>query len=237
MMLASHPAQSGQADSSYKRLTKTIDLTGAQAARLKFRTSFDTEADWDFMFVEAHVVGSDDWTTLPDANGLTTTATGESCKSKITTLHPFVAHYQGADCSPTGTTGTWNAATGNSGGWKEFDADLSAYAGKQVEVSITYMSDWTTQGLGVFLDDVRVETGGTVAQRTSFESDLGGWTVAGPPPGSDLNSSDWSRSQLAFDSGAAVTTKDSVYVGFGLETLTAAERDALVKRSLKHLGI
>ncbi|MEV4638818.1 M14 family zinc carboxypeptidase [Actinoplanes sp. NPDC049548] len=228
---------SGQADSSYKRLTKTIDLTGAQAARLKFRTSFDTEADWDFMFVEAHVVGSDDWTTLPDANGLTTTGTGESCESGITRLHPFVAHYQSADCTPQGTTGTWNAATGNSGGWKEFDADLSAYAGKQVEVSITYMSDWTTQGLGVFLDDVRVETGGTVAQRTSFESDLGGWTVAGPPPGSGVNSSDWSRSRLAFDSGAAVTTKDSVYVGFGLETLTAAERDALVKRALKHLGI
>ncbi|MEV8506164.1 M14 family zinc carboxypeptidase [Actinoplanes sp. NPDC051475] len=228
---------SGRADSSYKRLTKTIDLTGAQAARLKFRTSFDVEADWDFMFVEAHVVGTDDWTTLPDANGLTTTGTGESCKSEIAGLHPFLAHYQGADCTPAGTTGTWNAATGSSGGWKEFDADLAAYAGKQVEVSISYMSDWSTQGLGVFLDDARVEIGGTVAQRTSFESDLGGWTVAGPPPGSGVNSSDWSRSRLAFDSGAAVTTDDSVYVGFGLETLTSAERDALMKRALKHLGI
>ncbi|MFI7599542.1 M14 family zinc carboxypeptidase [Actinoplanes sp. NPDC049681] len=228
---------SGQADSSYKRLTKTIDLTGAQAAHLKFRTSVDVEADWDFMFVEAHVVGSDDWTTLPDANGLTTTSTGESCKSNLVGLHPFLAHYQGADCTPKGTTGTWNAVTGSSGGWKEFDADLSAYAGKQVEVSISYMSDWGTQGLGVFLDDARVEIGGSVAQRTSFESDLGGWTVAGPPPGSGVNSTDWSRSRLAFDSGAAVTTKDSVYVGFGLETLTAAERDAFVKRALQHLGV
>jgi len=226
---------SGQADVSYKRLTKTVDLTTAAAARLKFQTSFDTEAGWDFMFVEAHVVGTDDWTTLPDAGGLTTTETGDSCAAGITTIHPFLAHYQGAGCTATGTTGTWNAATGTSSGWKEFDADLSAYAGKQVELSISYMSDWGTQGLGVFLDNVRVEVGGTVAQQTSFETDFGGWAVAGPPPGSGRNGNDWARSQLAFESGAAVTTTDSVYLGFGIEGLTAAERADLVRRSLRHL--
>ncbi|MGW4947058.1 M14 family zinc carboxypeptidase [Actinoplanes sp. NPDC004185] len=226
---------SGQADVSYKRLTKTVDLTAATAARLKFQTSFDTEAGWDFLFVEAHVVGTDDWTTLPDAGGLTTTETGDSCQSNIATIHPFIAHYQGEGCTSTGTTGTWNAATGNSAGWKQFDADLSAYAGKQVELSISYMSDWGTQGLGVFLDDVRVEVGGAVAQQTSFEADLGGWTVAGPPPGSGANSNDWARSQLAFDSGAGVTTRDSVYLGFGLEGLPEAERVDLVRRALRHL--
>ncbi|MFI5491633.1 M14 family zinc carboxypeptidase [Actinoplanes sp. NPDC051859] len=230
---------SGQSDSSYKRLTKTVDLTAATAARLKFRTSFDIENEWDFMFVEAHEVGTDTWTTLPDTGGLTTTATGESCQSNVASrLHPFLAHYQGPapECAPTGTTGTWNAATGSSGGWKEFDADLSAYAGKKVELSISYMSDWSTQGLGVFLDDVRVETGGST-DRTSFEADLGGWTVAGPPPGSGVNSADWTRSQLAFDSGAAVTTTDSVFLGFGLETLSSADRDDLVKRAMKHLKV
>jgi hypothetical protein len=226
---------SGQSDVSYKRLTKTVDLTAATAARLKFQTSFDTEAGWDFMFVEAHVVGTDDWTTLPDAGGLTTTDAGDSCAANIQTIHPFLAHYQGPGCTSTGTTGTWNAATGSSAGWKQFDADLSAYAGKQVEVSISYMSDWGTQGLGVFLDDVRVEIGGAVAQQTSFETDLGGWTVAGPPAGSGKNSTDWARSQLAFDSGAAVTTTDSVYLGFGLEGLPEAERVDLVRRALRHL--
>ena len=226
---------SGQADVSYKRLTRTVDLTGATAAHLKFQTSFDIEPNWDFMFVEAHVVGTDEWTTLPDAGGLTTTATGDSCESNIQSIHPFLAHYQGEGCTSTGTTGTWNAATGSSSGWKPFDADLSAYAGKQVELSISYMSDWTTQGLGVFLDDVRVEVGGAVAQQTSFETDLGGWTVAGAPPGSGRNSNDWARSQLAFDSGAAVTTTDSVYLGFGLEGLPAAERVDLVRRALRHL--
>ncbi|SCL32720.1 Immune inhibitor A peptidase M6 [Micromonospora nigra] len=229
---------SGQSDETYKRLTRTVDLTGADSGELRFHTSFDIEANWDFMMVEAHEVGSDDWTTLPDANGLTTQVTGDSCESGwVAQLHPFLAHYQGADCSPTGTTGQWHAATGNSGGWKEFVVDLSAYAGKQVEVSISYVSDWSTQGLGVFLDDTRVVVDGVTVTQTSFESDdLGGWTVAGPPTGSSPAAVDWSRSQQAFEEGSVVVTEDTVYLGFGLEGLAPAARDDLVARALTHLS-
>jgi hypothetical protein len=226
---------SGQADTSYKRLTRTVDLSAATSGHLRFATSYDIEADWDFMFVEAHVVGSDDWTTLPDAGGHTATGTGDSCASGITGLHPFLGHYIGEDCSGTGSTGTWNATTGASNGWQDWDVDLSGYAGKQVEVSISYMSDWGSQGLGVFLDDVRIQVGGSTAQQTSFESDLGGWTVAGAPAGSGPNSSDFIRSRQAFDEGSVVTTKDTVYLGFGLEGLAPAARDDLVRRSMRHL--
>ena len=34
-------------------------------------------------------------------------------------------------------------------GWVQWSVDLSAYAGSQVEVSITYVSDWSTQGIRV----------------------------------------------------------------------------------------
>ena len=54
-----------EADQSYKRLMRTIDLTGVDAAELSFFASYDTEPDWDYLFVEAHTVGQDDWTTLP----------------------------------------------------------------------------------------------------------------------------------------------------------------------------
>ncbi|WP_405095303.1 M14 family zinc carboxypeptidase [Micromonospora sp. NBC_01412] len=228
---------SGRADESYKRLTRTVDLTSAGSAQLRFFTSYDIEENWDFLTVEAHEVGSDDWTTLPDANGHTGTATGESCESGwADELHPFLAHYQGPDCSPTGSTGSWNAATGASGGWQEFAVDLSAYAGRKVEVSISYVSDWGTQGLGVFLDDARVIVDGATVSETSFETaDLGGWTVAGPPPGSAPGANDWSRSQQAFEEGAAVVTPDTVYLGFGLEGLAPAARNDLVARSLTHL--
>ncbi|MFF4878507.1 M14 family zinc carboxypeptidase [Micromonospora sp. NPDC000668] len=227
---------SGQADESYKRLTRTVDLTGASSGELRFFTSYDLEENWDFLFVEAHEVGTDTWTTLPDANGKTGTVTGDSCAGGWDELHPFITHYQGADCSPTGSTGSWNAATGASGGWKEFVVDLSGYAGKQVELSISYASDWGTQGLGVFLDDARVLVDGSAVAETSFESaDLGGWTVAGPPAGSGGNANDWSRSQQAFEEGSAVVTADTVYLGFGLEGLAPAARDDLVARSLTHL--
>ncbi|MET8525001.1 M14 family zinc carboxypeptidase [Micromonospora sp. NPDC005172] len=227
---------SGQADESFKRLTRTVDLTAATSGELRFAASYDIETNWDFLVVEAHEVGSDDWTTLPDANGHTGQETGDSCASGWQTLHPFLTHYQSADCSPTGSTGAWNAITGASGGWQEISVDLSAYAGKQVEVSISYVSDWGTQGLGVFLDDARVLVDGATVTETSFETeDLGGWTVAGPPAGSTGNATDWSRSQQAFEEGSVVVTGDTVYLGFGLEGLPPAARDDLVARSLTHL--
>ncbi len=35
-------------------------------------------------------MGSDDWTTLPDANGHTTQGTGDSCAEGWHDLHPFL---------------------------------------------------------------------------------------------------------------------------------------------------
>ncbi len=226
---------SRQDDVSYKRLTRTVDLTGASSGELSFWTSYDIETDWDYMFVEAHPVGSDDWTTLPDANGHTQQGTGDSCDSGWHELHPFLAHYQGADCSPAGTTGDWHAATGNSNGWQQWAVDLSDYAGQQVEVSISYASDWGTQGLGAFVDDASVSVDGAEQSATSFEDDLGGWTVTGAPEGSEPNNNDWQRDQLAFEEGAVVVTDDTVYAGFGAEGLAPAQRDDFIARSLEHL--
>jgi hypothetical protein len=229
---------SQQADANYKRLTRTVDLTGATSGELRFWSSYDTEVDWDYLFVEAHTVGQEDWTTLPDQseNQHTQQGTGESCPEGWDELHPFITHYQGTNCEPTGTSGDWHAATGTSNGWSEWSVDLSAYAGKQVEVSISYVTDWATQGIGVFLDDVSVLVNGATVAATSFETDdLGGWTVSGSPEGSASNSNDWIRTQLGFEEGAAVTTEDAVYFGFGLEGLAPAERDDLVARTMSHL--
>jgi hypothetical protein len=228
---------SGQADSSYKRLTRTVDLTSATSGKLLFNASHDIEPGWDFMFVEAHTAGQDDWTTLPETGGHSQTSTGDSCASNIQELHPFLAHYQGPGCSSTGTTGSWNAITGSSGGWQEYGFDLSAFKGKQVELSISYMSDWSTQGLGVFLDNVRVQTNGATTAQTSFETDLGGWTVAPAPAGSPVSATSWARSRQAFDQGAVTTTKRSVFTGFGLEGLAPAARADFVRRAFRHLGV
>ena len=227
--------ESQQADESWKRLTRTIDLTGATSGSLSFQTSFDVESDYDFVLVEAHTVGADNWTTLPDANGHTTTSTGSSCTDGWVELHPFVTHYQGADCSPTGTTGSWNAATGDSGGWQQWNIDLSPYAGQQVEVSISYVSDWFVQERGVSLDDVQVLADGAVVSETSFEDGFGGWAVAPPPEGSSQANS-YVRSDAVFAEGAVVTTDDTVLTGFGVEGMAEpAMRVDFLSRALAHL--
>ncbi|MEV4263182.1 M14 family zinc carboxypeptidase [Kribbella sp. NPDC049584] len=226
---------SQQANVSYKRLTRTVDLNGFTSGSMSFKFSYDTEADWDYVMVEAHTVGQDDWTTLPDMNGHTTQDTGQSCPAGWVTLHPFLAHYQGTDCSPTGSTGSWSASSGSSAGWQDWKIDLTPYAGHQVELSITYVSDWETQGLGAFVDDVSI-TRDASTEQTSFETDLGGWTVPGAPAGLAANPNDWIRTTTAFQEGAGTTTPDTVYLGFGAEGLTTqAMRTDLVRRSMTHL--
>ncbi len=225
-------------DVSYKRLTQTLDVP-AGGATMSFWTSYDTEAEWDHVVVEARTPGQEDWTTLPDINGNTTQSTGQSCPAGWRELHPQLDHYQtfvdDTTCNPVGVTGgEWWAASGNSGGWEQWSVDLSAHAGGQVEVSIGYISDWATQGLGVFVDDIEVSTG---QGSTSFETDLGGWEITGPPAGSAPNPNNFMRTTAAgFPEAAVVATPGSLMTGFGFEGITdAATRAVWMDRALDHL--
>jgi Zinc carboxypeptidase len=223
------------ADVSYKRLTREIAVPAAGGS-MTFWTSYDTEPEWDHLFVEARTPGGDDWTTLPDANGHTTTSTGQSCPAGWVTLHPQLAHYQTWDgastCTGTGTTGVWNAASGNSAGWQEWNIDLEAYAGETVEISIAYASDWAVQGIGVFVDDITLPDGTS----TSFETGLDGWAI-GSPEGSAPNVNNFIRTDASgFPVGNAISTPHSLLLGFGLEGVsTADERNAVMGRALDHL--
>ena len=225
------------ADVSYKRLTRTISVP-AGGATLSFWTSYNTEQAWDHLFVEAHTVGQDNWTTLPDLNGRTSQATGDSCPEGWRTLHPWLDHYQTLNpdntCSPSGTTGVWHASSGSSNGWQQWSVDLGAYAGRQVEVSLAYVSDWSVQGLGVFVDDIEVSTG---EGSTSFEDGLAGWMATGPPPGSAPNSNNFIRTTAAgFPEGAAVATDDTLYFGFGFEGISGVStRSAVMGRAIDYL--
>ena len=221
------------ADVSYKRLTREIAVPAAGGS-MTFWTSYDTEAEWDHLFVEARTPGGDDWTTLPDANGHTTTERPARAAPRAgSTLHPQLAHYQtwdGVDaCTATGTTGAWNAASGNSAGWQEWSIDLSAYAGETVEISIAYASDWATQGIGVFVDDITLPDGTS----TSFETGLDGWAITGPPEGSAPNVNNFIRTDASgFPVGNAIATPHSLLLGFGLEGVsTADERNAVMGRA------
>ncbi|MFD9004356.1 M14 family zinc carboxypeptidase [Streptomyces sp. NPDC059582] len=231
-------------DDAYKRLTRTIDLTGVSAAdrpTLSSRLLWDTEPGYDNALVEAHTVGAEDWTTLPEAGGATGTAVPAECGAGFYIgEHPWLRHYltlAANDCTATGTSGSWNALTGASDGWQQVNFDLSAYAGKSVEVSISYVTDPGSGGHGVLADEASLVVGGTSTGTEGFETSLGVWRVAGPPAGSPAVLKDWARTGVLFRTYGAVTTDDTVLLGFGLEHVTAAaDRKALIGKALTALG-
>jgi hypothetical protein len=237
---------SAGADSqAFKRLRREIDMTGSTTGTLSFKFSADLEPNWDYMAVEVREVGTENWTTLPAA-GVTDTDTGESCPSGWSSgsdmLHPQLQHYQtvNADgtCSPTGSAGgQWNAFTGNSNGWQDWNVDLSAYAGKKIEVAISVITDWGTLGLGVWVDDAKVTLDGT-EELEQFESGTGSWQLGPSPAGTANPVVGWERLTEQFTEGAVVATDDTVYSGFGFEGIrTQAKRNEFMLGVLRHLGV
>ena len=202
---------------TYKRLTREIAVP-AGGGDLTFWTSYDTEPDWDFLAVEARTAGGNDWTTLPDAERATRPARTRARAARGSTAGAGGRAAPAPDALPDARPRQpgdvhaqrhqrwrWNAATGSSNGWQQWTIDLNSYAGKTVEISVAYISDWGTQNLGVFLDDFAWPGGST-----SFEgTDTGGWQITGPPAGSGANANNFAVTDAGgFPVGAAITTPE-----------------------------
>jgi murein tripeptide amidase MpaA len=245
----------GASSTSYKRFGKTLDLSGATAPQLNFKFSGDMEFNWDWVVVEARDVttdpNSDAWTTLPEADtdgagdadaSLTTQETGDSCAEGLATdtdaPHPFLLHYWSPACEPTGTTGVWHAFTGSSGGWTDWTVDLSAYAGKKVDLRVSVITDWGTLGLGAWIDDWQLTDGAQTLEFNDFEQPLdASWQIGPPPEGTDNPTNGWTRRGQEFTEGGVVATDDTVYTGFGFEGINETARTEFLRRTLDHLGI
>ena len=90
-----------------------------------------------------------------------------------------------------------------------------AYAGKTVEISIAYISDWGTQNLGVFLDDFALAGRVDLVRGT----DTGGWQITGPPAGSGANANNFEIPPTPPGSRSAPrsATPQSLLMGYGFE--------------------
>ena len=233
------------ADGTYQRLGRTVDLSGvtaAEAPTLSTRLSFSTTVTFDHVIVEAAPSGTDQWTTLRDLRGGTSPAPPSPCPIDLLTTHPFLSHYltAGTPCAPRGTTGTWNAFTNESGGWREAAFDLSAYVGGSVDVKISYVANadvGAKNGVGVFVDDTRVTTTAGTLDADGFEGETSLWTPEGPPAGSPpANGRGFAITSEAIAVSAAVATRDTVLFGYGIEALaTPQERAEVLGRALDHL--
>jgi hypothetical protein len=231
------------ADGSYMRLGRTVDLSTVAAAdtpALEFELSFSTEFGYDNVIVEAAPSGTtDQWTTLPERSGATSTEPPVECEAGfLLEMHPFLTNYltPGSPCGSEGATGEWHALTGESGGYQHVAYDLSAYAGQSVDVKISYVTDPGAGAIGVFVDDTKVTTTAGVLDADGFEGPTSLWTVEGAPEGSPGNQGDFAITTVLVEVAASVTTEDSVLLGYGIEQLsTPAEQADVLGRIMSYL--
>jgi hypothetical protein len=148
---------------SWFRLGQTFNIpTGG--ATLKFWSNYDIEEDWDYGYVEVHDITSDKWYTLPGANTVSTIPNPQDNPNCPDDVEPTAYR----------TAGRWNAFTGNSGGYYQEQMDLSAFAGKSIELYFTYWTDPYTLGRGWYIDDIEIPELGFF---DNVEGGANGWTA------------------------------------------------------------
>lgn len=124
---------SNKGDESDMTLTREFDLTSVNGpVELSFRTWYDIETDWDYVYVEVSENG-ETWEILTTPSGTGT--------------------------DPSGNSYGWGY-TGVTGDWIEEKVDLSAYAGKKIFIRFEYVTDAAVNGEGFMVDDVAVEAAG-----------------------------------------------------------------------------
>jgi hypothetical protein len=94
---------------------------------LKFWMWYDIESGWDYFYAQVSTDGGFFYQNL--ANDLTT------------------------NDDPHGLN-LGNGITDSSGGWVFAKFDLSAYAGQNIIIRLSYFTDWNTRGEGVYIDDI-----------------------------------------------------------------------------------
>jgi hypothetical protein len=228
----------GASTDGYQRISRTLTVPRTEAPpRLSFWTSYDIAPESHAFFVEARPVGTDDWTTLPDDLGHTSPREGLylPCAYDVPQLGHYMTPTWGSldwGCQPRGTTGAWNAATGRSDGWEPWSIDLSAYAGREIEIAITYLSLYE-RAAGVMLDDLTLPND----KHTSFENDLAGWKVGSAPSPNPQGGSQFHQARADdYPMGAVITTDRTVTFGFGLEGISStAVKNQVVGKAIAHL--
>ena len=140
---------SNQGDHANMSLEKAFDFTNVSGPiEMTYQTWYDIEKDYDYVYVSASTDG-EKWDLL------------ESTSCKWT--------------NPTGNN-YGCGLNGKSSGWREEAVDLDQYAGETVTLRFDYVTDAAVNGLGMAIDDIRVDA---IDYFTDFEEDQGGWEGQG----------------------------------------------------------
>ncbi len=143
---------SNRGDSAHSTLERQVDLRNVQAATLQFKLWYDIEQDYDYGFVSVSTDGGETFTTLPG--------------QYTTTDDP-----QGANWG-NGYTGT---SGGSTPGWVDEQIDLGAYAGQEIVLRFSLISDDAYHAPGMAIDNISIPE---INFRDDAEGD-NGWTAQG----------------------------------------------------------
>jgi immune inhibitor A len=143
---------SDKGDGMDSSLTKTIDLRSQTNPQLAFWSWFGLEADYDYAYVEVSTDGGGRWIPLKTEASTTTDPNGLNLGNGI-----------------TGSSGGQTAT-----GWARLTADLTPFAGKEVQLRFQYITDGNLNFGGFAIDDIEI----TGMPLDDAERD-NGWTTSG----------------------------------------------------------
>ncbi|SMQ58857.1 antibacterial peptide protease. Metallo peptidase. MEROPS family M06 [Bacillus sp. OV166] len=133
---------SGSGNEMENSMVTSVDLSSATSAELKFNAWYDIEEDWDYASVQVKEEGSTAWTAI---QGTITTAENPN------------------DQNPG------NGITGTSDGWVPATFDLTAYAGKKIDLKFNYWTDPFVAQRGIYVDDISITAGASTVLNDDVE--------------------------------------------------------------------
>jgi immune inhibitor A len=141
---------SNRGDESDMTLTREFDLTNVSGPLdLSYSMWYDTETDYDYVYLEASTDGGQTWKVIKTPSG--------------------------TDKDPSGNSYGWGY-NGQTNQWVDETVDLSEYAGQKVQIRYDYITDAALNGEGFMIDDVKVDA---INYQSDFETDDGGWQGEG----------------------------------------------------------
>ena len=232
------------ADVTYKRLTRTITVP-AGGATMSFWTSYDTEVDWDFLFVEAHTAGQDELddaartpTDTPAPRPATAAAEGWHDAASVAGPLPDVVDNPEAPTTPARpparpVRGTRPAA--NSGGWQQWSVEprrLRGPAGRGLHR--------VCERLGHARASASSSTTSSCRPARAARRSRPAWTAGrslgrrrAAPPTRTTGSAPTPRASRW---GLRSRRRGPIIMGFGVEGIsTAAARNAVMGRAMGYL--
>jgi hypothetical protein len=172
----------GRSNFSESRLTRAVDLRDVERATLQYAVYHDIESQYDFAYVSVSQDGGLSWQGL----------TADAMQRKGPAHDP-------SDLSPTE-----RFYNGRSEGWILEEIDLSAYAGGQILLRFSYLTDSVIADRGFALDNIAIPE---IGFYDDVETPADGWLAEGFVRAAGYLPQEWHLQLITFEEGQPVVTR------------------------------